>query len=139
MHELSIAQSVVTIASRHAAGRHVRRVEVEVGHLRQVVPSALEFAFELLVSGTELEGAELAIESVPAAGRCRDCGSETTLNAFPLVCGACGGLDLQITAGEELSVAALELDDELPPADPRGPDHHFHGEQREDPCQQTAA
>jgi hypothetical protein len=61
------------------------------------------------------------------------------LNAFPLTCGACGGLDLQITAGEELLVAALELDDQLPPADPRGPDHQIHGEQREDPCQQTAA
>ena len=139
MHELSIAQSVVTIASRHAAGRHVRRVEVEVGHLRQVVPSALEFAFQLVVSGTELEGAELTIENVPAAGRCRDCGRETTLQAFPLMCGACGGLDLQITAGEELLVAALELDDELAPADTGGPDHDTHGEQREDPCQRTAA
>jgi hydrogenase nickel incorporation protein HypA/HybF len=114
-------------------------VEIEVGHLRQVVPSALEFAFELLVSGTELEGAELAIEEVPAAGRCRDCGSETTLNAFPLMCAACGALDLQITAGEELLVAALELDDELDSAGKGGPDHHIHGEQREDSCQRTAA
>ena len=139
MHELSIAQSIVTIASRHAAGRRVRRVEVEVGHLRQVIPSALEFAFELLAPGTELEGAELAIENVPAAGRCRDCGSQTTLTAFPLMCGACGGLDLQITAGEELLVTALELDDDLAPADTGAPDHHIHGEQREDPCQRTAA
>src|SRR5437764_9833534 len=102
MHELSIAQSIVSIASRHAAGRRVRRVEVQVGHLRQVVPSALAFAFELLVSGTALEGAELALDAVPPAGLCRGCGSETQLERFPLSCGACGGLDLEITAGEEL-------------------------------------
>ncbi len=38
MHELSIAESVVAIACRHAAGRPVARVELKVGHLRQVVP-----------------------------------------------------------------------------------------------------
>ena len=41
MHELSIAQAIVAIVSRHARGRKVHRVELKVGHLRQVVPSAL--------------------------------------------------------------------------------------------------
>ena len=41
MHELSIAESVMRIATAHAAGRRVHAVEVKVGHLRQVVPSAL--------------------------------------------------------------------------------------------------
>lgn len=127
MHELSIADSIVSIASRHAGTRPVRRVEVQVGHLRQVVPSALTFAFELLVSGTALEGAELALESVPAVGRCRRCGIETELERFPLTCRACGGMDLEITAGEELLVTALELDDD------------FDYERREDRCQETVA
>jgi hydrogenase nickel incorporation protein HypA/HybF len=127
MHELSIAQSIVSVASRHAAGRRVRRVEVEIGHLRQVVPSALEFAFELSVEGTELEGAELAIEHVPAVGRCRACGAETQLERFPFSCGDCAGMDLEITAGEELLVTALELDDD------------FEHERREDKCQATVA
>ena len=48
MHELAIAHSVVAIAERHAAGRRVRAVELRVGHLRQVVPSSLTFAFDLL-------------------------------------------------------------------------------------------
>ena len=41
MHELSIAEAIVRIADTHAAGRRVMCVEVEIGHLRQVVPSAL--------------------------------------------------------------------------------------------------
>jgi hydrogenase nickel incorporation protein HypA/HybF len=112
MHELSIAESVVRIAARHAAGRPVARVEVKVGHLRQVVPSALEFAFELVAHGTEVEGAELVIEEVPAAGRCRRCGVESEPPRFPLLCGACGGLDLELLRGEELLVDALELEEE---------------------------
>jgi hydrogenase nickel incorporation protein HypA/HybF len=111
MHELSIAASIADVAVRHAGGRRVSRVEVRVGHLRQVVPSALEFAFELVAQGTVAEGAELVMEQVPAAGRCRACGAESELPGFPLRCGACGGLDLELLRGEELLVDALELED----------------------------
>jgi hydrogenase nickel incorporation protein HypA/HybF len=103
---------VVRIACRHAAGRRVVRVELKVGHLRQVVPGALEFAFELVAQGTEAEGAELVMEEVPAAGRCRGCGIESELPGFPLRCVACGGLDVELLRGEELLVDALELEDE---------------------------
>jgi hydrogenase nickel incorporation protein HypA/HybF len=112
MHELSIADAVVTIASRHAAGRKVARVELKVGHLRQVVPSALEFAFELVAQGTPVEGAVLAMEEVPALVTCRTCGAETQLEAFPAHCGECGALDVEVSGGDELLVEALELEDE---------------------------
>ena len=113
MHELSIAEAIVAIASRHADGRAVSRVDVKVGHLRQVVPSALTFAFELVAQGTPVEGAELDIEAVPATGRCRGCGAESVLGDFPLQCSACGGLDLELLSGEELLVDALELEEAL--------------------------
>jgi hydrogenase nickel incorporation protein HypA/HybF len=113
VHELSIADSLVQVAVRHAAGRRVTAVEVRVGHLRQVVPSALEFAFELVAQGTPIEGARLELEVVPAMGRCRDCGVESVMEGFPLACTACGGLDMKVTAGEELAVQELELEEEL--------------------------
>ena len=116
MHELAIAQSMCEIARRHADGRRVTRVDVRVGHLRQVVPASLEFAFELIAQGTELEGAALAVEQVPAGGVCRDCGTFTELPDFPLLCSACGGVDLDITQGEELEVESLDLAESHEPA-----------------------
>jgi hydrogenase nickel incorporation protein HypA/HybF len=113
MHELSIAESVVGVASRHAAGRRVTQVEVRIGHLRQVVPTALEFAFLLVAQGTPVEGAELVVEPVAAAGRCRGCAFEGPLGDFPLTCSACGGLDVEVTRGEELLVEAIEVDEVL--------------------------
>jgi hydrogenase nickel incorporation protein HypA/HybF len=110
MHELAIAESIVAIAERHAAGRRVTRVEVAVGHLRQVVPAALDFAFELVAQGTVLDGAELALEEVPAAVRCRACGAEGRVDGFPLACRACGGWDVAVIAGEELRVESLDLE-----------------------------
>ena len=76
------------------------------------MPSALEFAFELVSEGTLLEGAELRLEEVPAAGRCRSCGMDTPLPELPLCCRRCGSGDVEITQGEELLVEALELREE---------------------------
>ena len=122
MHELSIAESIVRVADRHAAGRDVLKVTVRIGHLRQVVPDALEFAFALVAEGTAVEGAELDLEEVPAAGICRTCGIETELDGFPLACEGCGGVDLELTRGEELLVDSLELEErsEQPLATTRG-------------------
>jgi hydrogenase nickel incorporation protein HypA/HybF len=111
VHELAIAESVVRIADRHADGRQVTKVYLMVGHLRQVVPSALAFSFELVAQGTSVEGAELALEEVPVTGKCRACAAESRLNSFPLQCAACGGFDLEIVAGEELYVESLEMEE----------------------------
>ncbi|HEY2719467.1 MAG TPA: hydrogenase maturation nickel metallochaperone HypA [Solirubrobacteraceae bacterium] len=62
--ELSIAQAVIDIATRHARGRTVTAIELRVGHEREVAPVSLDFAFALLTVGTALDGAELEIKKV---------------------------------------------------------------------------
>jgi hydrogenase nickel incorporation protein HypA/HybF len=113
MHELSIAEAMVAVAERQAAGRRVFAVDVKVGALRQVVPAALEFAFEVVTHGTALEGAELRIEWVPATGRCSDCGVTSRFERFPFACAACGSVDVELCGGEELLVESIDVDDEL--------------------------
>src|SRR3954453_13044384 len=106
MHELALADSIVRIACAHAAGRRVAKVELKFGHLRQVVPSTLEFAFALVAEGTAVEGAELAMKVVPAAGRGRACGFEGPLPELTLRCGSCGAFVIELPYGEELLVDA---------------------------------
>ncbi len=113
MHELSIAQAIVDVAVRNAGDSRVARVYVRVGRLRQVVPSALAFSFELCAHGTPVEGAALELETVPAGVSCLSCGACSEPDGFPLACGACGGLKVEVVQGEELQVESLELDREL--------------------------
>jgi hydrogenase nickel incorporation protein HypA/HybF len=113
MHELSIAESIVRIAEAHADGRRVTTVEVRVGALRQVVPSALRFAFELVARGTVAEGATLDLEEVPAGLSCRSCGGASETDWFPFACRSCGSVDVDVVSGDELLVDSLELEDEL--------------------------
>jgi hydrogenase nickel incorporation protein HypA/HybF len=111
MHEFSIAESIVQVALRHANGRRVTRVEVSVGHLRQVVPDTLAFAFGLCAQRTAVEGAQLALTEVPLTIACRGCGTESELAELPLACRGCGGVDVEIVRGEELRVDAVELEE----------------------------
>ena len=109
MHELAIAQAIADSVDRHADGRPVGAVRVRIGHFRQVVPDSLMFAWELLIDGTSLDGAELVIEHVPAVALCRGCGARTTLDVPVLVCAACLGHDLVLERGEELVIDSIDV------------------------------
>lgn len=111
MHELSIASAIADVAIGAADGRRVRKVEVKVGYLRQVVVASLTFAFELVTRDTLADGAELVVEQVPARVRCGGCDAETDLDRFPLRCGSCRSLAVTVIAGQELDVEWVELDE----------------------------
>jgi hydrogenase nickel incorporation protein HypA/HybF len=112
MHELALADAAVRICCEHARGGTVVKVELKVGRLRQAVPEALAFAFELVAEGTPAAGAELAIVDVPARVACRTCLAETETHSFPLACTRCGGLDVDVVAGDELHVESFEIEHE---------------------------
>jgi hydrogenase nickel incorporation protein HypA/HybF len=113
VHELSLADAIVAIARDHADGRRVTGVDVKVGRLRQVVPDALAFAFELVAAGTNVEGASLHVDYVPATVACARCRAEGVVERFPLECARCGSQDVDVVAGDELLVEALELDEPI--------------------------
>ena len=111
MHELSICNAIASTAKRHAEGRPVSQVKVRIGHLRQVVPDALQFSWEIVSSSTDLKNAELVIEQVPAAVECLECGARTNLDLPILACGTCEGFDVKLLSGEELLVVSIDLVD----------------------------
>jgi hydrogenase nickel incorporation protein HypA/HybF len=108
VHELSMCEAIAQKVVERAAGRPVSVVTVRVGHLRQVVPDAMMFSWEMLIAATSLEGARLEIEHVPATVECNVCGAITTLDVPLLACAQCGSRDVALRAGDELLLVSFE-------------------------------
>jgi hydrogenase nickel incorporation protein HypA/HybF len=119
MHELAVAQAIVTAAERHAEGRPVTAVRVRVGRLRQVVPEYLSFYFEVASKETLCDDAELEWERVPSRLRCSACGAEWDPAPPPartgdeLVvrfrCPECESADHRVISGDELVVESIDV------------------------------
>ena len=96
--------------ARKAGAIHVKSVRLRIGALSGVVPEALQFAFEALAPGTLAEGAELAIENVPARFWCGGCAREFQANDMFAECPNCHQPSGDLRAGRELELASLEID-----------------------------
>ena len=113
MHELSIALSLVEMASERAAS--LGDVEVEAVHLRLgplagVVKEALHFSFDLAAAGTPIAGARLEIEDVPLTVWCPNCGQQRELPSVQrLRCPVCDTPTPRILGGRDLELASLEI------------------------------
>ena len=108
MHELSMCEAIARKVVDCAAGRRVLTVTVRIGHLRQVVPEAMAFSWEMLTAATALEGTALQIEHVAATVDCEMCGAVTTLEAPVLACSSCGSRAVTLRSGDELMIVSLE-------------------------------
>lgn len=108
MHELAIAESVVSSVLERTEEHHVSVVRLRIGRLAGVVPDALMFCFELATAGTPLEGATLEIDHVDGRAQCRSCGDEFGLVDAFLLC-ECGSADVLLLSGSELSVTSVEV------------------------------
>ncbi|GIF77786.1 hydrogenase maturation nickel metallochaperone HypA/HybF [Asanoa siamensis] len=108
MHELAITQSVVDEVLSRAGSRPVHAVHLRVGALTAVVPSAVEFCFDLVAAGTVVEGAKLHIDLTPGRAACRSCGVSFDLPDPVLLC-ACGSADVSVLAGRELKIVSMEV------------------------------
>jgi hydrogenase nickel incorporation protein HypA/HybF len=109
VHELSICRSIGAVVGEHAAGREVRTVRLRIGKLRQIVPDTLLYCWALVNEETELAGSRLEIESIPAAIKCLQCEHTQLLAETLFVCGSCGGVRVEVVAGDEFLITSLEL------------------------------
>lgn len=110
MHELSLCQAIAGVVRPHAAGRRVDVIRLRVGALRQVVPDTLAFCWTLVREQQDMPEAELELELVPAAVRCRSCGRQSEIESrWSVACPACGSADVEVVAGEEFLVTSVDV------------------------------
>lgn len=112
MHELSIISSIVQIAEAEvekAGAQRVESIELDIGELAGIEFSALDFAWEVGVSQTVLDGAERHVHRIGGEARCSECEAVFDMQALYDPCPSCGSYFSEILKGKELSVKALTV------------------------------
>ncbi|HMD06731.1 MAG TPA: hydrogenase maturation nickel metallochaperone HypA [Candidatus Acidoferrum sp.] len=116
---MGIANSVldaVRAETRRFPDGHIHKVGVRIGELAGVDPDAMNFCFEALVRGTELEPLALEIEFCPRCYQCRVCGESYAASREDSACPKCGLTESQFLGGDELELAYLEVENGSRPA-----------------------
>ena len=113
MHELSIALSIVDIATeaaRRNGGGTVEALYLRLGKLSGVAKEALLFSWELACADSPIEGSRLVIEEVPIVVHCASCDADRTIDTSDdFVCPVCNEPTPTVVSGKELQLSALEI------------------------------
>ncbi len=117
MHEMSIVHSLLEIIGqeleKHEASK-LLLVRVKHGRLANVVPEAMDMAWEVMTKDTPYDGAVLEMEEVPFRVRCGGCGQEFEPDADMILlmpCPECGEeLGHVVISGKELYLDHLEAE-----------------------------
>jgi hydrogenase nickel incorporation protein HypA/HybF len=108
LHELGVTQSIVDQVAQAAGDAHVSSIRLEIGKLSGVSLDSIRFCFELVASGTVLEGADLRIDVPAGRAVCASCGSEFILEDLILLC-PCGSADVKIIDGNQMLIKSVEV------------------------------
>ena len=113
MHELSITESLLEIALRHAekaSARRITRLNLVIGELSSVVDDSVQFYWDYVSQGTIAEGAELHFERVPGTMRCLDCGHTFRLNGRDYACPKCAQTRVVVAGGDDFRLDSIEVE-----------------------------
>jgi hydrogenase nickel incorporation protein HypA/HybF len=116
MHELSIVEALIEQVQRevHRAGHggKILRIELSIGRLSGVHCDSVRFAFDLLVPGTPVEGAQIVIFENKALCCCKTCNARTEIDNLVFQCSRCGGDEITIEGGRDLLLQSIDVEDQ---------------------------
>ena len=112
MHELGVVFHIIKRVEELGAEndlQKVSRVTVEVGEVSAIIPSYLTDCWNWAVKKSALlDGAQLAIETLPAITWCNSC--QTTYPTVPhgKICPNCGSGETWLQQGNEFNLKEIE-------------------------------
>jgi len=111
MHEIAVAQSILTTISAEAEKQNAKPViaRISCGKLYAINAEALGFAFEAIAKGTTCEGTKLVVEHKPIRGQCRNCGEIFEFELTSPACPKCGSEDFGLLPDEPLILEDIEF------------------------------
>ncbi|MHA1793765.1 MAG: hydrogenase maturation nickel metallochaperone HypA/HybF [Promethearchaeota archaeon] len=132
MHEFSFATHIVDIILSNVKKNNVSRVRdviVEVGDFTMIIPSYLEYCYNIIKENYEsIKDSRIIIVKVPGKVRCKDCGAITTVHlsndedsnmtgsligstALLFNCSKCKSSNTEIIGGKQALIKSMKVDE----------------------------
>jgi len=112
MHELSVTESVLEIACKHANKAQATKVTdifLVIGRLSSIIDDSVQFYWDLISENTICEGAQLHFERIPATLVCLECDQQYQLEKELIPCPNCGSARIRVLSGDEFNIESIEI------------------------------
>lgn len=113
MHELSVTESILEIAVRHANQAKAKRVTnlyLVIGQLASIVDDSVQFYWDIVSKGTIAEGAVLHFHRLPARLLCQECNHQYTPSESGFSCPKCQSDRVKVVSGDEFFMEAIDVE-----------------------------
>ena len=113
MHELSIAQDIISIVTetlKTHPNNKVKIVRLNIGETIAVVPELLHHAYDAMIFDTPLQQSSLEIDIIPVTAVCSTCNHSFGLSEFEFACPVCFSNDIRIKSGNDFYVKEIEVE-----------------------------
>ncbi len=113
MHELSVTESILEIALRHASTTNAKRITnlyLVIGQLASIVDDSVQFYWDIVARDTIAAGAVLHFKRLPAKLSCLDCNQQYNLDSNSFSCPNCHSDRVKIISGDEFYMEAIDIE-----------------------------
>lgn len=113
MHELPITESLLEIATRHAAQAGASRItalNIVIGQLASIIDDSVQFYWDIVAKDSQAEGAALQFKRIPAEFHCLECDLRYKPGLEIEPCPDCGSAKIEILAGQEFYLESIEVE-----------------------------
>lgn len=113
MHELSVTEGILKICKEEQEKNNFNRIKeirIKVGELTGLVPSCIDYYFQVISKGTIGEGAKLKVEKLPIVIECNECLYAGRISSGEYTCPKCSSYEIKIKNGKEFYIDSLEVE-----------------------------
>lgn len=113
MHELTITESLLEIALRHARNADASKITdlyLVIGQLASIVDDSVQFYWDIIAKDTPAEGAALHFKRTPTEILCLDCNHQYKPADNKMACPKCASITVKIITGEEFFLEAINVE-----------------------------
>jgi hydrogenase nickel incorporation protein HypA/HybF len=113
MHELSITESILDIALRHAIEAKASKITdiyLVIGQLSSIVDNSVQFYWDIISNDTLAEGSKLHFKRIPTEMQCQDCQNQYKPPENEFACPTCRSINIKIVSGNEFYLESISVE-----------------------------